>query len=97
MFGRSVTNTNVEMIVDLINKATGSELESNAFLSLAKTLRLEAQFNKRKFTVFSGEDDDLPQFFYDEPLAPSEQVARFKAQEVNVLLVNGGNPGVLIL
>ena len=82
VFGRSVTNTNVEMIVDLINKATGSELESNFFFKLGQeTLRLEAQFNKE--AGFQVEDDDLPQFFYDEPLAPSEQVARFKAQEVN--------------
>ena len=82
MFGRSVTNTNVEMIVDLINKATGAEFESNFFFKLGQeTLRLEAQFNKE--AGFQVEDDDLPQFFYDEPLAPSEQVARFKAQEVN--------------
>ena len=82
VFGRSVTNTNVEMIVDLINKATGSELEPNFFFKLGQeTLRLEAQFNKE--AGFLVEDDDLPQFFYDEPLAPSEQVARFKAQEVN--------------
>ena len=82
VFGRSVTNDNVDMIIDLINKATGSELESNFFFKLGQeTLRLEAQFNKE--AGFQVEDDDLPQFFYDEPLAPSEQVARFKAQEVN--------------
>ena len=50
------------MIVDLINKATGSELESNFFFKLGQeTLRLEAQFNKD--AGFQVEDDDLPQFF----------------------------------
>ena len=82
VFGRSVTNSNVEMIVDLINKATGSELNPEFFFKLGQeTLRLEAQFNKD--AGFQIKDDDLPQFFYDEPLAPSAQVARFKAQEVN--------------
>ena len=82
MFGRSVTNANIEMIVGLINDATGSNLDTSFFLELGKeTLRLENVFNKE--AGFSVEDDELPEFFYDQPLAPSNQVARFRASEVN--------------
>ena len=82
VFGRSVTNANIEMIVGLINDATGSNLDVSFFLELGKeTLRLENVFNKE--AGFSVEDDELPEFFYDQPLAPSNQVARFRASEVN--------------
>ena len=82
VFGRSVTNANIEMIVGLINDATGSNLDTSFFLELGKeTLRLENVFNKE--AGFSVEDDELPEFFYEQPLAPSNQVARFRASEVN--------------
>ena len=82
VFGRSVTNENIEMIVELINDATGANLGSNFFLDLGKeTLRLENRFNKD--AGFIENDDELPEFFYNQPLEPSNQVARFRASEVN--------------
>ena len=38
------------------------------------------EFSTRVFDRF--EDDDLPDFFYDEPLPPSDKAARFRADEV---------------
>ena len=46
-----------------------------------ETLKYEAQFNKA--AGFTEVDDELPAFFYDEALYPSDQVARFHAPEVN--------------
>ena len=67
MFGRSVTNSNVEMIVDLINKATGSELNPEFSKLGQETLRLEAQFNKDAgFQIKMMTCHNL----HDEPLAP---------------------------
>jgi hypothetical protein len=43
-------------------------------------LRLEAEFNRQAgFT----DDDELPGFFHDEPLAPSDKTARLHSGEVN--------------
>lgn len=82
VFGRSVTNTNIEMIVNLINDACGTALTSDFFYELGRdTLRLENEFNKA--AGFTEADDELPQFFYEEALAPSNQVARFHAADVN--------------
>ncbi|MCP4472180.1 MAG: hypothetical protein GY815_16130, partial [Gammaproteobacteria bacterium] len=36
-----------------------------------------------KAAGFLIEDDELPQFFHAEPLAPSGKVARFNARDVN--------------
>ena len=85
VFGRSVTNANVEMIVDLINKAVGTELDAEFFYSLGReTLLHEADFNRA--AGFSEDDDELPNFFYEEALSPSNQVARFHSGEVNAAL-----------
>lgn len=82
VFGRSVTNENIEMIIGLINDATGSTLEPDFFRQLGRdTLRLEAEFNQA--AGFTEDDDELPAFFYEEALEPSNQVARFHAAEVN--------------
>lgn len=82
VFGRTVTNTQLEMITDAINAAVGSELEPSFFRELGRdTLRLEREFNRA--AGFTEADDELPGFFYDEPLEPSNRVARFRAQEVN--------------
>ena len=82
VFGRSVTNINIDMVVGLINDATGSSLNADFFMGLGReTLRLEAEFNRA--AGFTEEDDELPAFFYEEALAPSNQVARFHAAEVN--------------
>ncbi len=85
LFGRSVTNANVEMIVDLINKAVGTELDTEFFYSIGReTLLHEADFNRA--AGFSEDDDELPDFLYEEALPPSNQVARFHSDEVNAAL-----------
>ncbi len=85
VFGRTVTNTQLEMITDAINAAVGSELEPSFFRELGRdTLRLEREFNRA--AGFTENDDELPGFFYNEPLEPSNRVARFHADEVNQLV-----------
>jgi aldehyde:ferredoxin oxidoreductase len=82
VFGRTVTNEHIDFVVESINNALGTELDSGFFHQLGRdTLKYEAQFNKD--AGFTEIDDELPQFFYDEALYPSKQVARFHAAEVN--------------
>ncbi len=45
-----------------------------------ETLRLEWEFNRR--AGFTETDDELPEFFYTEPLPPTNHVARFHAADV---------------
>ncbi|MBX2836433.1 MAG: aldehyde ferredoxin oxidoreductase [Gammaproteobacteria bacterium] len=81
IFGRSVTNTHVDFLVNAINEAHGVELEESFFKTLGQeTLELEAQFNAA--AGFDESDDELPAFFYDEALPPSDQAARFHSGEV---------------
>ncbi len=81
IFGRSVTNPNADFIVNAINDAHGTDLEVDFFLELGRqALQLEAEFNAA--AGFTEEDDELPGFFYTEPLAPSEKVARHHSREV---------------
>ena len=82
VFGRSVTNVNPELIVTAINDAVGTELETEFFDRLGKeTLVLEEKFNKA--AGFDADDDELPDFFYQEPLAPTMKMARHHADAVN--------------
>jgi aldehyde:ferredoxin oxidoreductase len=82
VFGRSVTNPNIAFLADTINSALGTELLPNFFYELGReTLLLERQFNEA--AGFTVADDDLPAFFYDEPLQPTNQVARFRGAEVH--------------
>lgn len=82
IFGRSVTNTHLDFIVQAINDAHGVELSAEFFQNLGKeTLLLEAKFNQA--AGFTETDDELPTFFYNEPLPPSDKAARFHSQEVN--------------
>jgi aldehyde:ferredoxin oxidoreductase len=82
LFGRSVTNVQLEMVVDAINGALGTSFDMEFFKSLGReTLRLEDQFNLA--AGFSVEDDELPGFFYEEALYPTNRTARFHAAEVN--------------
>ena len=81
IFGRSITNTNADFIINAINDAHGTELPVEFFLELGhEALRLEAEFNKA--AGFTERDDELPEFFYTEPLAPTEKVARHHSGEV---------------
>ncbi|MCB0161778.1 MAG: aldehyde ferredoxin oxidoreductase, partial [Caldilineaceae bacterium] len=82
MFGRTVTNTNLEFMTNAINNAVGTTLEPSFFNELGReTLLLEAEFNRQ--AGFTAADDELPAFFYTEPVAPTNQVARFHGDEVH--------------
>ncbi len=82
MFGRSVTDTNNEMVINAVNNAHGTGLEPQFLSDLGReTLKLEHEFNKA--AGFLAEDDELPQFFHDEPLAPTGKVARLHVQEIH--------------
>ena len=82
IFGRTVTASELDRVTDAINAAVGSELNPSFFDELGRdTLRLERKFNRA--AGFTQADDELPGFFYNEPLEPSNRVARFRAGEVN--------------
>jgi aldehyde:ferredoxin oxidoreductase len=82
IFGRSVTEPNTEFIANAANAAHGTSLTKDFFAELGReTLRLEAEFNKR--AGFTDKDDELPEFFYSEPLAPTNHVARFHGRDVH--------------
>ncbi|MFK7890601.1 MAG: aldehyde ferredoxin oxidoreductase C-terminal domain-containing protein [Granulosicoccus sp.] len=82
VFGRSVTNEQLDFIVQAINDAHGAELPTSFFKELGReTLRLENEFNRS--AGFSTSDDDLPEFFYAEALPPSDRAARFRAGDVS--------------
>ena len=82
VFGRSVTNVNHPMIVEALNDALGTELQDNFLRVLGRdTLVLEEKFNLD--AGFTQEDDELPDFFYDEELPPTNNKARHHWAEVN--------------
>lgn len=81
IFGRSVTNTNLDMIAEAINNAVGTSYSADFFETLGReTLKLEDEFNRA--AGFTVADDELPTFFYEEALPPSDNVARFHGAEV---------------
>ena len=82
LFGGTVTNAQLEMMVDHINAAIGTELDSSFFHELGYlTLKYEDEFNKA--AGFTEADDELPEFFYEEALEPTNRIARFHTSEVN--------------
>jgi aldehyde:ferredoxin oxidoreductase len=82
IFGRSVTNANVDFLANAINHALGTNLEPSFFEALGReTLKLEREFSQA--AGFTAEDDELPPFFYNEPLHPSKHLARFHGHEVH--------------
>ena len=82
LFGRTVTNSSLEFIAQSFNDAVGTQLEPDFFFELGReTLRLEAEFNRQ--AGFTAGDDDLPEFFYTEPLEPTNRVARFRGEDVH--------------
>ena len=82
IFGRSVTNVSGELIVTALNDAHGTSLPVSFLQTLGReALKLEWEFNKA--AGFTEKDDELPDFFYDEPLAPSNKAARHRSAEVN--------------
>ena len=69
-------------MADSINAALGTDIEPTFFHEMGReTLALEREFNR--VAGFTAEDDDLPQFFYDEALPSSKQTARFKGADVS--------------
>ncbi len=81
IFGRTVTNTNLQLLTDAINHAHGLEMTPDFFEQMGRdTIKMEWEFNTA--AGFTDEDDDLPGFFYDEPLPPSGRVSRFRGAEV---------------
>jgi aldehyde:ferredoxin oxidoreductase len=82
IFGRTVTAAELETVVKAMNDAHGTNLGVEIFNEIGrKTLRLEAEFNTA--AGFTTEDDELPDFFYDEALEPTGKQARFHSQAVN--------------
>jgi aldehyde:ferredoxin oxidoreductase len=82
IFGRSVTEAQIQFITDAINAAQGTSLTPAFFTALGQeTLKLEHEFNKR--AGFTEKDDELPGFFYEEPLPPTNHVARFHGADVH--------------
>lgn len=82
VFGRTVTTVSVELIITAINDAHGTQLEPSFFYKLGQeVLQMEWAFNKA--AGFSEQDDSLPEFFYNEPLAPTGKTARHRSAQVN--------------
>ena len=82
IFGRSVTEPNTEFIVNALNAACGTNYTKEFFVQLGQeTLKLEKAFNER--AGFTEKDDELPKFFYDEALPPTNRTARFHAADVH--------------
>jgi aldehyde:ferredoxin oxidoreductase len=82
IFGMSVTNPNTAFIAEAANAAHGTNLTADFFEALGReTLRLEHEFNRR--AGFTEKDDELPEFFYSEPVPPTNHVARFHASDVH--------------
>lgn len=82
IFGRSVTTTNLPFIVNSINAALGTDLDEAWYFRLGReALKMEHEFNRR--AGFTAADAELPAFFYDEPLPPTNQAARFRGGQVH--------------
>lgn len=81
VFGRSVTDSNHDLVAELINGAVGTTWDAAALRAMGQeTLVMELAFNRA--AGFTEADDRLPAFFYDEPLAPTNKVAR-QPDEIN--------------
>lgn len=81
IFGRSVTDDNQEFMANALNDAHGTNLSASFLFELGKeTLELEHAFNQA--AGFDIGDNELPQFFYDEPVEPTGKVARFHSRDV---------------
>jgi len=87
IFGRSVTNEHTDFLAQAVNDAHGVELEESFFVELGReALKLEREFNRK--AGFETIDNDLPTFFYDEPLAPADRTARFRSEDIHEAVEN---------
>ncbi|HAR69159.1 MAG TPA: aldehyde ferredoxin oxidoreductase [Thermus scotoductus] len=81
VFGGSVTNKQVEFIVESVNAALGTHLTPPFWKELGeRVLHLEHRFNH--LAGFTHEEDRLPAFFYEEPLPPKGYTARFRPEDL---------------
>lgn len=84
IFGRDVTDQHLQLIVDAINAAHGTEIQVPFLTDMAReVLQMEIAFNAA--AGFDADDDALPAFFHTEPLAPSNKTARLAHAEINRL------------
>jgi aldehyde:ferredoxin oxidoreductase len=82
IFGGSINNPNTEFLATAANAAHGAALTKDFYEALGReTLRLEREFNRQ--AGFTEADDELPAFFYEEPLPPTQHVARFHGVDVH--------------
>jgi aldehyde:ferredoxin oxidoreductase len=71
-----------QALIDLLNSFYGLTLTADDVAALGKKiLSAERDFNKR--AGFTAEDDRLPRFFEQEPLAPHNVTFKVKAQELD--------------
>jgi aldehyde:ferredoxin oxidoreductase len=72
----------VDCLANVVNDAVGTNLDPNFFQQLGREpLRLGRQFTLG--AGFPAADDELPAFFYTEPLAPPNRTARLHGAEVH--------------
>ena len=82
VFGRSVTNEKIDFMVDALNQAHGADLDESFYRRLGyEALKYEWEFNRA--AGFTEDDDELPDFFYDEALLPTGKSARHHTADVN--------------
>ena len=82
IFGRSVTAASYELVVTALNDAHGTNYDASFIKALGlEAIKMEWEFNRA--AGFTEKDDELPEFFYQEPLAPTNRVARHHSAEVN--------------
>ncbi len=82
VFGRSVTDENLDLISNAINDAHDVDIAPDALIQIGvDTLKSEAEFNRQ--AGFTEKDDELPEFFALEPLEPTGRRARLFSTEVN--------------
>lgn len=75
VFGRSVNETNWDLVADAINAIHGTAVVADELMSMGRrTLTLERTFNRQ--AGLREADDVLPRFFHLEPLPPTGKVAR---------------------
>ena len=82
LFGRTVTNKSIDFIVDALNEAHGTKFDESKFMKIGReALEMEWRFNKD--AGFTDQDDEMPDFFFGEALAPSGKKQRHKSADVN--------------
>lgn len=81
IFGRTVTDAQYPFLAEAANAAHGTNITPDSSRIGREVLKLEWEFNQR--AGFGTADDELPAFFYRQPLPPANQAARFHGQDVH--------------